>query len=49
VALKVYYLPEYISEDEEKAMLEQTYAVPSSHAKWVNLRVGRILEFFSSL
>jgi len=39
----VSYLPEWVAEDEEAAIMAQTYAVPDSHPSWVTLR-GRRLQ-----
>ena len=37
------YVPEWVTPDEEAAIVAQTYAVPDSHPRWVYLR-GRRLQ-----
>ncbi|TYZ67927.1 hypothetical protein PybrP1_012467 [[Pythium] brassicae (nom. inval.)] len=38
----VYYVPEWLSEDEEQAILERVYAVPDDNSVWVKLKHRRL-------
>lgn len=38
----VYYIPNWITQDEEEAILERVYAVPNENDKWVQLKHRRL-------
>jgi len=38
----VFYIPNWITQDEEEAILERVYAVPDDHDLWVTLKHRRL-------
>lgn len=38
----MYYVPEWLSDDEEQAILERVYAVPDESSVWVKLKRRRL-------